>query len=101
MSDALARSECVHSVLDFLRHRGVELQQRIVLDASMTMGTSKEHAAASATLNAGPGGIRCSCCNPFRGTKSAHAAKKLASRLARRVNKAKQPWGDARTDWVK
>ena len=48
------------------------------------MNTSKEHASASKKLNAGPGGLKCPCCNPFRGSKSAHEAKKLSSRLARR-----------------
>ena len=53
------------------------------------MNTSKEHAALSSTLNAGPGGLKCSCCNPFPGTKSAHQAKKLSSRLSRRAAKLK------------
>lgn len=54
------------------------------------MNTSKEHASASKKLNAGPGGLKCSCCNPFKGSKSAHEAKKLASRLARRRSKMKE-----------
>jgi len=58
------------------------------------MNTSKEHAAASKTLNAGPGGMKCSCCNPFPGTKSAHQAKKLSSRTARRTAKLKLAKGE-------
>lgn len=50
------------------------------------MSTAKEHAAASKKLNAGPGGIKCVCCNPFR---SKAKAKKLSSRVARRRSKMK------------